>query len=316
VPIDHYHLRHSSLIVDLGIGIEHFPDYRNPDVLPTHTHDVVEMGYVLQGAGRHIIGGTSFPNAPGSLGIVHYTQHHVITTGDQPMSVINLYLDLQRFSLPDLGEELSGALYAILPMHPSLRHRRNQFVHLQFPPQGPHESALWSMLDEQSHRRSGYQEAMRSQLTLFLIACARLALEQGRRGPLPECTESEATVEQLRREFDADPAAEVTVARLAQRVGWSPSHLCRVFRRHTGMSMLTYVQRQRINAAMVRLRSSTESVLSIALGCGFNDPSFFSRTFRAIAGITPSDYRRRFIGAQSAAGHRRLGVSGRARERD
>jgi len=297
----------------MGFGVEHFPDYRNPDLLPNHTHDVVEMGYVLQGEGRHIIGDASFPNAPGSLGIVHYTQHHVITTGDQPMSVINLYLDLQRFSLPDLGEELSGALYAILPMHPSLRHRRNQFVHLQFPPQGPQESALWSMLDEQGHRRSGYREAMRSQLTAFLIACARASIEQGRRAVLPEFGESEATVEHLRRGFDAEPGTPVVVEALAKQVGWSPAHLCRVFRRHTGMSVLTYVQHQRINAAMVRLRSSTESVLSIALACGFNDPSFFSRTFRAIAGTTPSDYRRRFIGPDPAGVPRQLGVREHAR---
>jgi len=301
VQTRHYQLKDTKILNGVGFGIEHLPDYRNTEALPLHTHDVVELGYVLQGEGMHVIGDRRFPNAPGSLGIVHYTQPHVITTGERPMSVINLYLDLQRFALPDLGEELCGALYAILPMHPSLRHRRNEFVHLQFPPQATHERALWAMLEEQRAGRSGYRESMRSHLTVFLISCARAALELGQRPVLAEVSESEAKVERLRREFDGNPAAAVVLDELAGRLGWSTPHLCRAFRRHTGMSVVRYLHRQRINAAMVRLRSSSESILAIALASGFNDPSFFSRTFRAAAGCTPRDYRSRFRAVAGAA---------------
>jgi len=297
----HYQLKDSRILPEVGFGIEHLGAYRNTEPTPLHTHDVVELGYVLEGEGTHIIGDRHFPNAPGSLGIVHYTQPHVITTGERPMSVINLYLDLQRFALPDLGEELCGALYAILPMHPSLRHRRNAFVHLQFPPQASHEQALWAMLAEQRAQRSGYREAMRSHLSVFLISCARAALEQEQRPALAEVGEGEAKIERLRRAFDANPAAAVAIDELAARLGWSAPHLCRAFRRHTGMSVVTYLHRQRINAAMVRLRSGTDSILAIALACGFNDPSFFSRIFRSVAGCTPRDYRNRFRASAAAA---------------
>ena len=135
----------------MGFGVQHFPDYvRRTEAL--HTHDVVELNYVISGSGTHHLGSHAYPTGPGSLGIVHYTQPHDIDTGGEPMSVINLYLDLARFQLPDLGEELSKALYRILPMDPSLRHQRNQFVHLQFAPGGEQETPLHAMLAERDRR--------------------------------------------------------------------------------------------------------------------------------------------------------------------
>ncbi len=294
MAITHLLVKESRQLNGIGFGVEHFADYRRLEPW-LHTHDTVELNYVVAGAGTHLLGDCSFATGPGSLGIVHYTQPHDILTGHLTMEVINLYLDLQRFQLPALGEELSSALYAILPMHPSLRHRCNHFVHLQFEPAGEPERLLRAMLAEQSSQRSGYCDALRSLLSLFLIHCARASQRQSPSTSHAEIAESEARVERLRRELDADPAASRTLEELAQKIQWSPPHLCRMFRRHTGMSLMRYIQRQRLNAAMVRLRTSSDPVISIALACGFNDPSFFTRSFRQLVGTTPSAYRRRFL---------------------
>lgn len=42
---------------------------------------------------------------------------------------------------------------------------------------------------------------------------------------------------------------------------------------------------------MSRLRSSDERILHIALDCGFRDLAHFNRTYKAVAGCTPRDYR-------------------------
>lgn len=293
-PPDVHHLpvRRERDLNGIGFGLSHLPAFVQTDHRPSvHTHDVVEIAYIFAGRGEHRLGDACFPLRPGSLGIIHYTQPHVITTGGAPMSVVNLFLDLEALPLPDLGEELGRALGAILPRHPSLAHRRGQFVHLQFPPGGEQERLLEAMLAEQRARRPGYREALLGLLRLFLIACARLALASGRTR-LPEVGETEARIEHLRRQLDLDPAAAVSVSALARRLGWSVPHLCRAFRRHTGMSIGAYRQRQRIHAAMLRLRAGDEGVLAVALACGFSDPSYFTRAFRRLVGTTPSAYRR------------------------
>lgn len=282
----------------IGVGVQHLPDYVH-STMTLHTHDVVELNYIVAGDATHHIGDRVFASGPGGLGITHYTQVHDVQTAGRRVEVINLYLDLRRCELPDVGEELAPALFAILPMHPSLRHRRNQFVHLRFP-DGEPEPLLRAMLREQAEARPGWREALRTHLRLLLVACARRALAEGAVAPADEVGETEARIERLRRELDADPAQPVSVAELAQRLGWSTPHLCRAFKRHTGATILAYVQRQRLNAAMVRLRASRDRVVDIALACGFNDPSFFARAFRAAVGQTPLAYRRAVAGADAA----------------
>jgi AraC-like DNA-binding protein len=282
--------RHNHLN-GIGFGVSAHPGFEARADRRMHTHDVVEINYFVAGRGTHYLGGHAFPARPGSLGIIHYTQRHGFLT-DEPMDIINVFLDLQRFALPDLGEELSRALYRILPMHPSLRHRRDQFVQLQFEPGGPQEIPQRGMLAEQDAGAPGYREAMRSQLRLLLIACARQAERQGAYPLLDEVGETEHKVETLRRELDADPAGAVSLDALARRLDWSKPHLCRAFKRHTGSTITEYLQRQRIAAAMARLRTTRDRVTEIALACGFNDQSYFNRAFRAVVGSSPRAYRR------------------------
>ncbi len=293
--VDHYAVKiRAQELNGIGLAVEHFSAYLSgDDSRSLHTHDVVELAYIHRGHALHRIGdGVATPALPGSLVVVHYTQAHVIETGPDPVTVTNLYLDLERFALPDLGEELSGALYAILPMHASLKHRRSRCVTLRLEPGGAHEGTLAAMLAEQDARRPGHRAALGGLFRLFLIDCARAALSAGAL-PVAEVSESQARVEALRRALDLDPAQPVSVAALAARMHWSVPHLCRAFRRHTGMPLLAYLRQRRVHAAMVRLRSSSESVLEVALACGFADASYFTRVFRRLVGATPSAYRER-----------------------
>ena len=138
---EHYSIKSRSHDLNgIGFGVEFFPAFvTGADTRILHTHDVVELAYIHRGHALHRIGeGEVAPAEPGSLVVVHYTQAHVIETGQDPVAVTNLYLDLERFDLPDLGDELASALYAILPMHASLQHRRSRCVTLQpHPRAGP-----------------------------------------------------------------------------------------------------------------------------------------------------------------------------------
>jgi len=53
-----------------------------------------------------------------------------------------------------------------------------------------------------------------------------------------------------------------------------------------------YLMRTRLHEAAMRLRLSSESILSVALETGFNDVSTFNGHFRRIMGMSPSVYRR------------------------
>ena len=84
-----------------------------------------------------------------------------------------------------------------------------------------------------------------------------------------------------------------TLTDLARQSGLSPYHFLRIFEQVTGLTPHQYVRRLRLAEAAVRLSSGDEKALDIAIDCGFNDASNFSRAFRAEVGMTPRDFRTR-----------------------
>lgn len=92
---------------------------------------------------------------------------------------------------------------------------------------------------------------------------------------------------------DAHLDRPIRIGDLAALVGLSEGHLHRAFRASLGLTPLAYVQQRRIERAMDELARHPETpLLDLALRVGFTSPGHFARTFRRIAGVSPSRYRR------------------------
>lgn len=78
---------------------------------------------------------------------------------------------------------------------------------------------------------------------------------------------------------------------LARAAGVSEDHLGRLFHRRYGLTMWEYLTRLRVRRAAERLRTSQDSVQSVARAVGFRDRSHFSRSFRRVTGVAPRAYR-------------------------
>jgi AraC-like DNA-binding protein len=86
-------------------------------------------------------------------------------------------------------------------------------------------------------------------------------------------------------------AEPITLDGLAEVAQLSRSRFTSIFRAMTGESPLHYVQIQRIAEARRLLADPELSIKQIAARCGFGDPFHFSKTFRALDGLTPSQFR-------------------------
>jgi transcriptional regulator GlxA family with amidase domain len=65
-------------------------------------------------------------------------------------------------------------------------------------------------------------------------------------------------------------------------------HLCRVFRRHVGMTLHEYRQQLRVRHALETVASGDVDLLQVALELGFSGHSHFTAAFRAAFGAPPS----------------------------
>ncbi|MDB5551854.1 MAG: AraC family transcriptional regulator [Rhizobium sp.] len=101
------------------------------------------------------------------------------------------------------------------------------------------------------------------------------------------------------REHLTTPFSEADLAEIA---GQSTSAFSRAFRRHTGMSLVQYVKRLRINLACQILMSDEQAAITnICFEVGFNNLSNFNRQFLAEKGMPPSQFRRLLVENISAA---------------
>ncbi len=84
----------------------------------------------------------------------------------------------------------------------------------------------------------------------------------------------------------------LTLSGLAQAVGIHPVHIAREFHRRKGCTIGQQIRQLRIEQACQLLAQGDSSLADIALGIGFPDQSQFTRTFKNLVGVTPSQYRR------------------------
>lgn len=96
-----------------------------------------------------------------------------------------------------------------------------------------------------------------------------------------------------RERIAGDITVNLSLAAIAREVGWSPFHLARQFRAHTGTSLHQYRLALRLNLARTMLRDGAEDLTRLALDLGFASHAHFSAAFRAAYGMSPSAARSR-----------------------
>jgi AraC-like DNA-binding protein len=83
------------------------------------------------------------------------------------------------------------------------------------------------------------------------------------------------------------------IAELAALAGMSVSNFFRHFKAATGTSPIDWLKRERINQAKRRLLETDDSIAEIAEQTGYYDQFYFSRDFKRMTQVSPSEYRQR-----------------------
>lgn len=83
----------------------------------------------------------------------------------------------------------------------------------------------------------------------------------------------------------------ISLEDMAGIAGLSPRYFCRFFRKMTQCTPTEYLNYYRIECACEQLAEIQISITEVALNCGFNDISYFIKSFHKAKGITPKRYR-------------------------
>ncbi len=128
-----------------------------------------------------------------------------------------------------------------------------------------------------------------------------LLIDPGRESQSPYINLSHSTehgddeIAKAQQWMKANYANNITIDEIAEFVNLSSRHFKRRFKQATGDSPLHYLQTIRIEAGKKRLETTKDTVNEITYQIGYEDSSTFRRLFKKQVGLTPKEYRDKFL---------------------
>lgn len=119
----------------------------------------------------------------------------------------------------------------------------------------------------------------------FFRRMAAIAVEKQGNADMQENDDLRRLVEWTENNFMHAP----TLEEAASILGYSRNYFCKKFKAATGVTYIGYLNCLRINYACAELKKG-RSVAEVCYACGFVNPSYFSKLFRTIVGVTPMKY--------------------------
>ncbi|MBR6680492.1 MAG: helix-turn-helix transcriptional regulator [Clostridia bacterium] len=101
-----------------------------------------------------------------------------------------------------------------------------------------------------------------------------------------------AVLDKIEADFDED----ITLTELAQIAELNEKYLCRIFKEYTEKTIIEYINEVRVENACYEISIARKNITRAAFDSGFNDLSYFSKTFKKLKGISPTEYKKKFEG--------------------
>lgn len=263
--------------------------------------DFLSLYFVMSGRGTHVVGDQSYAICRGDVYLLGIGATHRFVDC-QDLTATTIHFSPALFD-PEALEALLATpgfqlLFAEPPAHEGrdAEGRSARWMHL-----GPDTlDTIAADLEEitREARLSGpvRKALVRALMLRLMIRLSRLQASYStasdsaaRRGALTEDIVATAV-----RFIDENFASVLRVNEIAKMVYLSPDHFTEVFSAVMGRTPRDYIRHVRLEHAKVSLRNSDTPITQVALACGLCDHAHLSQVFRAVVGVTPSQYRAQF----------------------
>ncbi|MDP4183472.1 MAG: AraC family transcriptional regulator, partial [Bacillota bacterium] len=146
------------------------------------------------------------------------------------------------------------------------------------------EDIFRKLVDSWNSKLPGYEFITRTLLQQLLIAIYQNIRKQNQN------YSSSLKVEKVIQYMHQNISTRVTMTELSELVQLSSSYLSRAFKETTGYSVIEYFNKIKIDKAKEQLIEGDKKVKEVARALGFIDEFYFSRIFKKLEGISPSEF--------------------------
>jgi two-component system response regulator YesN len=103
-------------------------------------------------------------------------------------------------------------------------------------------------------------------------------------------------VHQIRKFIIEHSHEDLSLEAIGNMVGLSPFYISKIFKEQFGVNYIDFLTECRIEKAKKLMLDPDKSMKAIAIEAGYRDPNYFSKVFRKMCNISPSEYRRALLG--------------------
>jgi len=245
-----------------------------------HTHNVYQLIFVKEGAITLEIAGKRLECSAPSLVFIGNFEPHIISVKEEPYERYVLTLDPYQVNSKIKPSPLASVFY----FHPA------GFSHvLDVTPIKDEINILFESLLRDS-KGAGLPEGETILLTALLYRIRQFSPSHF---SAKSYGAAEMTVASVRRELESNFASKLCLDTLAASHHVSRYYLAHIFKEVTGYSLKEYLMLLRISYACRELSETSRPVGDIAEASGFRDMSNFSRSFKEMIGLSPSEFRKK-----------------------
>ena len=279
---------HGSFDMPMAIYIDEFRKYSAP-VIQHHWHNEIQLAYILNGEAEYEIYGEKILMKEGEGLFINSNIIHMSTSPyPEKTQMITVLFNTSIFSGINQVEIEKDCILPIITC--------KSLSHILFYDKTPYHrfvlKKIKALINSEEKREKGYKLEQKNILGEIWLAIIRnsteLIVSDNR-----AISFDDIRIKTMLMFIDENYNKNISLKEIASSAGLSKSECCRCFKRTIRMSPFEYLIQKRIFSA-ASLISSTDMPMSyISQISGFNEPSYFYKTFKSIMNMTPTEFRER-----------------------
>ena len=235
-----------------------------------HTHNHMELFYIVGGRGQFLIQDQLYPVNANNLVIINPNVPHTeVSLNAQPLEYIVLGIE---------GVELASS-----------EHSNGRFSMLDHFESVEISGCLRNILREMELKSTGYEDVCQAYMEILIIRLMRsTALSVPAQ---PQQISANRQCAAVKRYIDQHFKETLTLDQLAEEAHMNKFYLSHAFKQEFGVSPINYLISCRIEESKYLLAETDLSISQIAQLLNFSSPSYFSQVFRRTQGVSPVEFR-------------------------
>ena len=235
-----------------------------------HTHNHMELFYIVGGKGQFLIQDQLYPVNANNLVIINPNVPHTeVSLNAQPLEYIVLGIEGVELA----SSEQSNGRFSML----------DHFESVEI------SGCLRNILREMEQKSTGYEDVCQAYMEILIIRLMRsTALSVPAQ---PQQISANRQCAAVKRYIDQHFKETLTLDQLAEEAHMNKFYLSHAFKQEFGVSPINYLISCRIEESKYLLAETDLSISQIAQLLNFSSPSYFSQVFRRTQGVSPVEFR-------------------------